>query len=281
MTENTPAELKDDFGLFVNKDWILQAQIPAGESKTGSMEDVDRTLMDQQIALMKNESLTGHDAELVHKLYALVSNWEYRDAQGVEPAMSTMEAIQGIDSLEAVTGYLCDRNNLMRFYPLTMAVSADFIDPDIYITQIGTPSLMLQDSAEYTGRTQAGELYYTLYEQLGTYILTRLGYSDDETAQVIENAFAFDALMARHCRAAGGLRLRRLLPAVRHRLAHAGAARLSRHPRREGHPSDTLYAHQRDACAVRRIHRLLRHPAWRRHVHRAGGPGGRVVKYLR
>jgi len=76
VTEETPAELKDDFGLFVNKDWILQAQIPAGESKTGSMEDVQRTLMDRQIALMKDDSLTGHDAELVHKLYALTSDWE-------------------------------------------------------------------------------------------------------------------------------------------------------------------------------------------------------------
>ncbi len=198
VTEDTPAELKDDFGLFVNKDWILQAQIPAGESKTGSMEDVQRTLMDRQIALLKDDTLTGHDAELVHKLYALVSDWDYRDAQGVEPAMPTIEAIQGIDSLEAVTGYLCDRNNLMRFYPLTMAVSADFINPDIYITQIGTPSLMLQDSAEYTERTQAGELYYTLYEQLGTYMLTRLGYGEEEAAQVIENAFAFDALLAAH-----------------------------------------------------------------------------------
>ena len=65
-------------------------------------------------------------------------------------------------------------------------------------TQIGTPSLMLQDSAEYTERTQAGELYYTLYEQLGTYMLTRLGYSEDEASKVIKNAFALEALMAEH-----------------------------------------------------------------------------------
>ncbi|MBQ8963210.1 MAG: hypothetical protein IJ089_05370, partial [Clostridia bacterium] len=143
VTEGTPAELKDDYGLFVNKDWILQAQIPAGESTAGAMEDVERTLKDRQIALMKDESLTGHDAELVHKLYTLVSDWDYRDAQGVEPAMPTMEAIQGIDSLEALTDYLYDRSNLMRFYPLTMAVGADFTNPDIYMTQIGTPSLML------------------------------------------------------------------------------------------------------------------------------------------
>ena len=198
VTEDTSAVLKDNFGLFVNKDWILQAKIPAGESTAGTMEDVIRMLKDRQIALMKDDSLTGHDAELVHKLYALVSDWEYRDAQGVEPAMPVIEALRSIDSLEAVTGYLCDRSNLKRNYPLVMSVGADFTDPDIYITQIGTPSLMLRDSAEYTERTQAGELYYTQYEQLGTYLLTRLGYSEDEAAQVIENAFALEALMAEH-----------------------------------------------------------------------------------
>ena len=94
VTENTPAALKDDFGLYVNKEWILQAEIPDGESSAGSMEDVSRTLKDRQIALLKDESLTGHDAELVHKLYALVSDWDYRNAQGVEPAMPIMEAIR-------------------------------------------------------------------------------------------------------------------------------------------------------------------------------------------
>ena len=198
VTEDTPTVLKDDYGLFVNKDWILQAEIPAGESKTGSMEDVIRSLKDRQIALMKDDSLTGHDAELVHKLYALVSDWDYRNAQGVEPAMPTMEAIRGIDSLEALTNYLYDRNNPRRFYPLVMSVDTDLINPDIYMTQIGTPSLMLTDSAEYTERTQAGELYQALYEQLGMYMLTRLGYSEEDAAQVIENAFSFEALMAAH-----------------------------------------------------------------------------------
>ena len=198
VTENTPAERKDDFGLFVNKDWILQAEIPAGESKAGSMEDVQRTLKDRQIALLKDDSLTGHDAELVHKLYRLVSDWNYRNEQGVKPAIPVIEAIRSIDTLEAVTNYLCDRNNLKRYYPLTMSVGADFTDPDIYMTQIKTPSLILKDSAEYAERTQAGELYYALNEQLGTYMLTRLGYSEEEAVQVIENAFAFETLMAQH-----------------------------------------------------------------------------------
>ena len=198
VTENTPAERKDDFGLFVNKDWILQAEIPAGESKAGSMEDVQRTLKDRQIALLKDDSLTGHDAEMVHKLYRLVSDWNYRNEQGVKPAIPVIEAIRSIDTLEAVTNYLCDRNNLKRYYPLAMSVGADYTDPDIYITKIGTPSLILKDSAEYTERTQAGGLNYTLSEQLGTYMLMQLGYGEEEAAQVIGNAFAFESLMAQH-----------------------------------------------------------------------------------
>ena len=198
VTGDTPAELRDDFCLYVNKDWILQAEIPEGETKTGSMEEVYRTLQDRQIALLKDGSLTGHDAELVHKLYALVSDWDYRNAQGVEPAMPIINAIRSIDSLEALTAYLYDRNNLLRYYPLTMSVGADFVNPDIYITQIWTPDLMLSDSAEYKERTQAGELSYALYEQLGTYMLQRLGFSGEEAARVIGNAFAFDALMAEH-----------------------------------------------------------------------------------
>ena len=196
VTENTPAERKDDFGLFVNKDWILQAEIPAGESKAGSMEDVQRTLKDRQIALLKDDSLTGHDAELVHKLYRLVSDWNYRNEQGVKPAIPVIEAIRSIDTLEAVTNYLCDRNNLKRFYPLTMSVGADFTDPDIYMTQIGTPSLILKDSAEYTERTQAGELYYTLSEQLGKYMLMQLGYGEEEAAQSLLNYYNPEELKA-------------------------------------------------------------------------------------
>ena len=202
VTEDTPAALKDDYGLFVNKDWILQAAIPAGEAATGSLEDVSRTLKEQQIALLKDDSLTGHDADLVHKLYALASDWDYRNAQGVEPVMPVIKAIRGIDSLEAYTGYLLDRSNLKRFYPLGMAVGADLTNPDTNITIIGAPTLLLQDAAEYAGRTQAGELYHTLYEQLGTYMLTRLGYSGDEAASAVANAFAFEGLMAAHMKPA-------------------------------------------------------------------------------
>ena len=122
VTESTVAELKDDFYLSVNRDWILQAKIPDGETSTGSVEDIQRQLKDRQIALLKDDSLTGHDAELVHKLYALITDWDYRNAQGVEPAKPIMEAINAIDSLDTLSAYLYNRDNAERFFPIQFGV---------------------------------------------------------------------------------------------------------------------------------------------------------------
>ena len=198
VTEDTSAGLVDDFYLSVNKAWMLWAEIPDGHTVTGAIIDVDRILMDRQIALMKDGSLTGHDAELVHKLYALIVDWDYRNAQGVEPAMPVVEALRAIDSLEALEGYLYDANNIERVFPLTIDVEPDYTDSNTYITYVRTPSLMMNDSAEYAEPSQTGEVYGAMYRLGGGHMLQRLGYSEDEAAGVVENAFAFEAMLAEH-----------------------------------------------------------------------------------
>ena len=112
VTEDTPAELKDDFGLYVNKPWLLQAEFTAGVPTVSNQSEIQIAVMDRLIALMKDESFTGHDAELVHKLYALTSDWDYRNAQGLSPALPYMQAIAAIDSLDALMKYLCSGDRL-------------------------------------------------------------------------------------------------------------------------------------------------------------------------
>lgn len=198
VTEDTPAGLKDDFALYVNKPWILQVQIPDGQTAKGSMEDTALALRERQIALMRDDTLSGHDAELVRKLYGLLSDWEYRDAQGVAPIMPSMEAIAAIDSLEALYAFLRSEDNLAGILPVSVDVGVDLSDPDTYITSVGCMKLLLNDAAEYTQRTRAGELYDSVYRQIIRYMLPRLGYGEAEADAAYENAVAFEALLAAH-----------------------------------------------------------------------------------
>ena len=202
VTSDTPAELKNDFGIYVNKDWIVQAEIPEGEAQTGAGAEAARALEDRQIALMKNTDLPGHDAELVRKLYKLVSDWDYRNAQGTEPVKPAIEAMKAIDSMDSLLAYMENKNAPLRFFPLIVAVGADLANPDVYITQIAASSLILKDSAEYTERTLAGEQRFETNRQVALYMLQRLGFSEAEADAIIGNGMAFESIMAEHIRPA-------------------------------------------------------------------------------
>ena len=200
VTDDTPAELKDDFHLYVNKQWLAETPIPDGMLGYGSFEEMNDVLEERQLALIRDESLTGHDAELVHRLYSLLTDWDYRDALGVEPARSWMDAIQAIDSLDALMRYFASDANRSLTLPFVAAVAADMLDPDVHVTMIVAPPLMLQDAAEYTERTEAGELAYEKSRQTGGYMLRRMGLSEEEAAAAFDNAIAFETLLASYIR---------------------------------------------------------------------------------
>ena len=185
VAEDTPAELKDNFALYVNKDWILNATLPDSVASITSLGEAGLTVIDRQLKMLKDDSLTGHDAELVHKLYALVSDWDYRDAQGIGPAKPYMDAIRDIDSLDDLYDYMCSDNNLMQLYPFTINVDADPVDSLVYILYADPTGLTLASEEEYRNRTALGDLFYNEAKQIAGYMLVRLGYSEEEASEML------------------------------------------------------------------------------------------------
>ena len=199
VTEDTPVDLKDDFGLYVNKEWILQAKIPALVNKLSPTTESLLTVMDRKIALMKNDSLTGHDAELVRKYYKLITDWDYRNKLGVAPIMPCMEAVSAIGSLDALYDFMFSEGNLFHTLPVIVNVDADLLNPDVYIAGLSQPALMLGGAEEYTDeRTSRGDFYYAEAREKSLFVLKRLGYGGEEAAAIFDNAFRADKLMASH-----------------------------------------------------------------------------------
>ena len=181
VTEDTPAELKDDFALYVNKPWILQAEVPAITSSITPLVD--------NMLLVK---------ERVHKFYKLMTDWDTRNALGVTPVMPYIEAINAADSLDSFTEFMYSKYNLLRFLPITVNVDADPTDPDIYVAEIDHQMLMLGIASEYTERTEIGDDLYTEAHQIAMYMLQAVGYSEEEAESVFENAIAYETKLAAH-----------------------------------------------------------------------------------
>ena len=201
VTKDTPAELKDDFGLYVNKPWITQTKPVGGLPTVSNHSEIQFAVMNRLIALMKDESLTGHDAELVHKLYALTSDWDYRNAQGISPALPYMQAIAGIDSLDAVMKYLCSEDRLTYLVPFNTYLEPNGKGAAVYAVKLDPVPLMLEDPEEYVERTEYGQAEYDRLRQIVAYMLGRLGHSESEIDSILDNAIAFEALLASCCTA--------------------------------------------------------------------------------
>ena len=210
VTEDTPvARPQDDFNLAMNRDYILNLVIPEGNTGTGGFNELGQIVNQMRLDAIRDETLTGHDAELVRRYYNMLLDWDTRDALGVEPAMPYVNQLRAIDSLEAMTEWFADkrRGGITAFLSegekggntgclFAYSVSNSSDDPSARVLSITPIGLSLGDPAEYTELSENGRVTKEAATAKWTALLHHLGFSEAETAKMIDNTFALEALLA-------------------------------------------------------------------------------------
>ena len=210
VTEDTPvARPQDDFNLAMNRDYILNLVIPEGNTGTGGFNELNQIVNQMRLDAIRDETLTGHDAELVRRYYNMLLDWDTRDALGVEPAMPYVNQLRAIDSLEAMTEWFADkrRGGITAFLSegekggntgclFAYSVSNSSDDPSARVLSITPIGLSLGDPAEYTELSENGRVTKEAATAKWTALLHHLGFSEAETAKMIDNTFALEALLA-------------------------------------------------------------------------------------
>lgn len=197
VTADTPTDLKDNFALYVNKEKILKIVIPEGYSYGGTIMDAVVN-NDQDI---KNMFVSGkaesHDAKLAIDLYNLFMDWDTRNKIGVEPLKQAVDIVEKIDSIDALSTYLGETPTPDQLYsPLLYGVTDDLVDSNLKVLAIFPSRLLLNDSAEYTNLTDYGKMKKDAYTTLVNKMLVKLGYSEEEAQQKLDNCFKFETLLA-------------------------------------------------------------------------------------
>ena len=110
VTADTPvARPQDDFNLAVNRDYISSLEIPQGNTGAGGFNDVRLLINQMRLDAIRDDALTGHDAQLVRRYYDMLMDWDSRDGLGVSPAQPYLNQLRAIDSLDAMTAWFADR----------------------------------------------------------------------------------------------------------------------------------------------------------------------------
>lgn len=197
ITEDMDPSPTEDFHLCVNRDWILETEIEPGQRYNMSFIEVKKEIDRKALELLRDDKAEGHDAELVQTLYRAFLDWDARNAAGVEPLRKTVEEISRIDSLDALSAFICDLDRSFFTQPF-VSISIDYSREDAsrYITGIYSEDFTLDDSAEYEERTELGDLYYEAMLHKTIAMLTRLGYTEEQAKTMFDAKIGLESKLA-------------------------------------------------------------------------------------
>ena len=199
VTADMPTpRLQDDFCLACNKEELQTMQNPEGTSEIGTQDAVEMQVKDDLKALFTSGVETDdHDAQLALNLYSLYADWDSRNAVGVAPLKALVDAVEAIDSMDALTDYLATtppEDRLYQLFSVDYMVSLD--DAAKYDVVVMSTNLLLNDAAEYAAPTALGRTRKRANSTLATRILGKLGYSGAEASAKLERCLAFEAELA-------------------------------------------------------------------------------------
>ena len=186
-------KLIDDFYANVNHEWLINAKLKPGRVRTGAFNELQDVIDERLKALMTDETVKGHDGELVRTLYALWLDWDSRNEEGIDDLNTQAKKITAITSINELSEYFKTKDSFYNGTVIADYVAGfDNIDSEAYNLEILATGLSLGDSAEYRKMTSNGERTKKMHDGIVMYMLRRLGYPESEAKKFLESSFEFE-----------------------------------------------------------------------------------------
>src|SRR5690606_1945173 len=194
---DTSVNACQDFNAYANGKWLASNDIPGDRTSWGSFEmltertlEVQRQLAEQAAA---DEDATGVE-KIVGDFWATGMDRAAIDAQGIAPIQDVIDAIEALDSHQAVADYLrasaADGRNVLFGF----GASPDFKDSAVNIAYASQGGLGLPDKTYYFDDNHADKL--AAYEQHVARVLELSGVEAAEAAARAADVVAFETRLA-------------------------------------------------------------------------------------
>lgn len=199
VTEDTPSDLKQDFYLYVNKDWILDTALPDGYNSWSNYSAVAKGTMEKAINLLSGDALSGHDAKLVQGMFHLYTDLDARNKAGYEPIKGSVERILAAESLDDIKALYLDADLKYEVENLLgIGIGTGISDADSYYVYVSSPDLIMSDSANYLKANEYGTLLHDFNEALFLYMMGRLGMGREDALKSFNDAIELERKLASH-----------------------------------------------------------------------------------
>lgn len=198
VTAEQEIEKKDDFNAAVNQQWMAQTELGT-QAQVSTFTERSQEVMQQLLGLIKDDSQTSHEAQLVKEMYEDYLDIDTRNAKGMEPVMEEIEKIQSIETLSDLTSYMMNNHDQLAGAPVAVQIAADWKDSTHNAVYLGASGFSLSDADEYRSLSDVGQRKKDATKTMFEKLLVRVGYSEEEAAAIYERFFELETEMASAC----------------------------------------------------------------------------------
>lgn len=190
VTQDTPTDPREDFHLYVNKDWVLETQLDQSETMVSWFSQGQDQVLDQIIPLLEGELSQDHDVRQAQIFYQQYMDMDARNQLGVQPVLPYLEEIQAISTLEELSAYIAKEPQLAAL--VSWGMTTDLMDSTKNMVGVSLTSLSLGDADEYQQPTNYGLRMKEALTQVVQEALALCGYTQEEAARHVDNMFALE-----------------------------------------------------------------------------------------
>ena len=195
---NDKIRIQDDLFHFVNQEKLDQLVIPDDQPTAGGFmelhENVEKTLMADFKAFEKAYNIIDPNLKKAVDLYSITKNVRKRNAQGIKPILKDLKNIKSVDSIDLLNRKL--KLFATNFYPLPFGfrVDTDMKDSNKHCISMSGPWTILPDTTMYQGPQK--DMLLNMWKSFASQVLAFTDLSAEEQALYLEDALAFDAVIA-------------------------------------------------------------------------------------
>ena len=193
LTEERKAELKNDYYLNINYNWLKDAKLRSGYSSEMPFYDIKETVDLNAMEILNDTDLSNRDLKLVKDFYELWLDFEKRNEVGLSPYKDFFKSLYEVKTLDEFSDFLSTLDNFLYGNNLTnIYLSSNSDDSNLYEVEINSTTLSLEDAAEYKKLTEYGKRKKKSVEEKAKYMLKEFMYDDDLIDTTITNFFSFE-----------------------------------------------------------------------------------------
>jgi len=196
VTAGMATDPKDDFALYVNRDWESSLQLRPSQAGASAFTEREDAVREQITGLITDGTDTSHEAELVSGLYGDYTDMSFRNSLGVEPVRPYIDAILKIGSMDELSRYISDPDTLPSYPFVSLGVYADNNNSMVKAVYVDATPLMLDDADEYAAISPTGKRKKAAGETEYIKFLGMFGIPENEARQRFRAMFDLEKKLA-------------------------------------------------------------------------------------